>query len=183
MKFSREITKEEMKKIATDTGVVYVLLQATNEHGLVNKGLYRLTSLPVRVDGIEVDPETDEWSFKLRDSQYEECLIYPTLSDVNEKIKKSSEKGFWEVVGNNEVVGWNMPEAVVIESKQITEDMLFRRGRMGIEPPSRDWKALVKGGQRDLEKISDEGIYKAYEADLIAFEKKARAYYNDKSPL
>lgn len=176
MEFSREITHEEMSKIAKDPGVVYVLTKAENDHGLVNKRLYRLVSTSVNIDGIRVDPETGEWSFKLRNPNYEAYKVFPTLSDVNEYIKSISK--FWEVGSYNEVIGWNQPESVVLAAKQETEQMEYLRLRMGVEPPSREWRALLKAGQRELQFL-DEEHYKAFEQELNAYEAKARKYYRD----
>lgn len=180
MRFSRDITHEEMKKIAEGDAVVYVLTSGDRDHGLVNKHLVRIMPTSVNVDGIGVDPETDEWFFQLRQSQYQSYLIYPTLKDVNDYIKSISK--FWEVGAYNEVIGWNHPESVVLAAKQETEQLAFVKSAMGVEPPVKEWKAYVKAGQRELQYL-DEEHYKKFEAALKAYEEKCRKYYKDDSPL
>ena len=180
MKFSREITHEEMKKIVDEVGCVYVLTQATNEHGLLNKHLYRVTPVPVNVDGIKVNTSTDEWEFKLRNEAYDEHIIYPTLADVNEKIKGMS--AFWEVGSYDEVIGWNKPEAVVLQAKQSTERVQFLRIRMKAERPSDDWKSILKECLNELEFL-DKDTHAEFLAEIKAYEDKCRKYFNDNSPL
>ena len=180
MKFSRDITHEEMTKIANGDAVVYVLTSGDNDHGLVDKHLYRVMPVEVAVDGIGVEPKTGEWYFQLRNPKYQEYKIYPTLKDVNEYIKSISK--FWEVGSYNEVIGWNKPEAVVLEAKQHTEKLAYVTSVMNIEPPVKDWKAFVKAGQRELQFL-DKERYEKSSSELKAYEERARKHYNDDSPL
>ena len=177
MKFYREITHEEMSKIAQDPRVVYVLTSATNDHGLVNKNLFRLTPTSVNVDGIAVDPKTGEWSFKLRKKVYEDYTIYPTLADVNNYIKSVSK--FWEVGAYNEVIGWNMPESVVLEAKHNTEQVGFFRLCFKGNPPSKDWEDIVFAAKRELEFL-DKDNYAVFTKEIEDFESRAREYYKNK---
>ena len=174
MKFSRDITNEEMSKIAKDPGVVYVLTSASNDHGLVNKHLYRLTPTAVTVEGISVDPNTQEWSFRLHNSKFKNYTIYPTLSDVNEYIKSISK--FWEVGAFNEVIGWNMPESVVLASKHDTEQMAYLRLCFKLETPPKEWKAVVTSARRELQFL-DKETYEVFEKEIEEFEDRSRKYY------
>ena len=178
MKFFREITHEEMTKIAQNPKVVYVLTSATNDHGLVNKNLYRLTPTSVNVDGIAIDPKTGEWSFKLRKKVYEDYTIDPTLTDVNDYIKSISK--FWEVGAYNEVIGWNMPESVVLEAKHNTEQVGFFRLCFKKNPPPKDWSDIVFAAKRELDFV-DKDTYTLFTDEIAAFEARAREYYKDKS--
>ena len=188
MIFSREITEEEMNSIVSQKSsnpsfrpCVY-LLECDNEHGYASKDLYRTYSVPVPVvpDKLSIDTNTGEKAFIFSDDApyvRESQKIYPTLEDVNNEIKRIS--AFWEVVGMDRVIGWNLPEARVVEAKKKLESAELNRIMMQLDTPPTHWKLIVEEGKRDLETLEGADKEELSKA-LTDFEERARKYYGEK---
>lgn len=175
MHFFRETTIEELNRIASDEGVVYVLTKATNNHGLPNRQLYALSPVEVEINEVYTD-KNGEPALKLTKQFYEGYTIYPTLEDVNEKIKSVSK--YWFYTDKGHVIGWNLPYNVFREARRKYELRNYIVLETKNPKPKLYWKTIINEGYELLTDLSSE------DCDLLIkllgeYEKRARDKYKD----
>lgn len=153
MKFVRPITHEEMLDIANNrnddpSGLPSVYILATDNNIPFGDGkIYRVYGKRITVSGIKVDPKTEEWFFELDEPVWPNVPFYPTLKEINEYVKSISK--FWDVPNYDIVVGYNVDEATLNQTREEFEAVMRSKART---------QAQKAGASEDLKKVVAEDM-------------------------
>lgn len=176
MKFYREPTYEELNKILLTNGVVYVLTSATNNHGLPDRHLFAIKPTEVHAIDMCADKRTGRPALVLREKRYEEYTIYPTLEDVNEKIKSISR--YWFYNDDGQVIGWNLPYNRYREALRKLDLMSYIYEEAKNPNPQRYWRTILTEGHDLIKDLTD--VDARLFIDLLdEYEERARDAYED----
>lgn len=132
MNFVKGITKEQMRDVMKgknqdyDGSVVPCVftVRINNNHMYEDKNIYHIYVEEVPVEAIIVDYNTGEWHLSPVNSEVYDLPVYLTKAEAIERVKEQSK--FWEVEGFDNVSGWSVTEAEMVEARKhvVTQDVL-----------------------------------------------------------
>ena len=173
MKYSRNITAEEKKRIATTQNKVYGLFLESNFNGFITDTIKTTIPLAIKVYWNESDNELHPY-----DSRFEDTTVFPTLEEANQYIKNKHE--IWHEWYSGKTVGFDRPKAEVLNAINRQELYEHIMNLMLQNPVNNNWKRIIKAGHE----LSTHMTMKEsciFNELLDEYEHKARRFYRDSS--